>query len=85
MIGSVCISVNVSVETESLPQQTVLPPKPGGFCPRVIRAVDIVLIALEQLGNPVEELELIKENEHFPFPAALHMFERVTSDAYHAS
>jgi len=77
--------VNVSIETESLPQKTVLPPKPGGFCPGVIRAVDIVLIALEQLGNPVEELELIEENAYFPLPMAPDAFERVTSDVYHAS
>jgi len=36
-----------------LPQKTVLLPKPRGFCAGVIRAVDIVLIALEQLGAPV--------------------------------
>src|SRR5262249_61047659 len=33
--------------------RTVLLPKPRGFCAGVIRAVDIVLIALEQLGAPV--------------------------------
>jgi 4-hydroxy-3-methylbut-2-enyl diphosphate reductase len=34
-------------------QKTVLLPKPRGFCAGVIRAIDIVAIALEQLGPPV--------------------------------
>jgi 4-hydroxy-3-methylbut-2-en-1-yl diphosphate reductase len=34
-------------------QKTVLLPKPRGFCAGVIRAVDIVAIALEQLGSPI--------------------------------
>src|SRR5215467_13378212 len=33
--------------------RTVLLPKPRGFCAGVIRAIDIVQIALEQLGAPV--------------------------------
>lgn len=33
--------------------KTVLLPKPRGFCAGVIRAIDIVEIALEQLGAPV--------------------------------
>src|SRR5437867_8397837 len=33
--------------------KTVLLPKPRGFCAGVIRAIDIVKIALEQLGPPV--------------------------------
>lgn len=33
--------------------RTVLLPKPRGFCAGVIRAIDIVEIALEQLGAPV--------------------------------
>ena len=33
--------------------KTVLLPKPRGFCAGVIRAIDIVQIALEQLGPPV--------------------------------
>ena len=33
--------------------KTVLLPKPRGFCAGVIRAIDIVAIALEQLGPPV--------------------------------
>src|SRR5438132_6263691 len=34
-------------------EKMVLLPKPRGFCAGVIRAVDIVSIALEQLGSPV--------------------------------
>src|SRR5499427_5074337 len=33
--------------------KTVYLPKPRGFCAGVIRAIDIVTIALEQLGRPV--------------------------------
>src|SRR5215831_6133807 len=33
--------------------KTVILPKPRGFCAGVIRAIDIVEIALEQLGPPV--------------------------------
>jgi len=33
--------------------KTVLLPKPRGFCAGVIRAIDIVTIALQQLGRPV--------------------------------
>ena len=33
--------------------KTVFLPKPRGFCAGVIRAIDIVTIALEQLGRPV--------------------------------
>lgn len=36
-----------------MPQKTILLPKPRGLCADVIRAVDIVLVALEQLGSPV--------------------------------
>ena len=41
------------MEFESSKQKTVLLPKPRGFCAGVIRAVDIVEIALEQLGRPI--------------------------------
>ena len=34
-------------------QKTVFLPKPRGFCAGVIRAIDIVAIALEKLGRPV--------------------------------
>jgi len=34
-------------------QKTVFLPKPRGFCAGVIRAIDIVTIALEKLGRPV--------------------------------
>src|SRR5215471_2219261 len=33
--------------------KTVLLPRPRGFCAGVIRAIDIVEIALDRLGNPV--------------------------------
>jgi len=33
--------------------RTILLPKPRGFCAGVIRAIDIVTLALEQLGRPV--------------------------------
>src|SRR5213079_2292254 len=33
--------------------KTVFLPKPRGFCAGVIRAIDIVTIALEQFGRPV--------------------------------
>src|SRR5919108_382018 len=33
--------------------KTVFLPKPRGFCAGVIRAIDIVTIALEKLGRPV--------------------------------
>src|SRR5438034_4582324 len=36
-----------------LSQKTVFLPKPRGFCGGVIRAIDIVTIALERLGRPV--------------------------------
>src|SRR5213082_626259 len=36
-----------------LSQKTVYLPKPRGFCAGVIRAIDIVTIALEKLGRPV--------------------------------
>ena len=42
----------ISAETRA-PQKTVLLPKPRGFCAGVIRAIDIVEIALKQLGAPV--------------------------------
>src|SRR3954467_13762105 len=36
-----------------LAHKTVFLPKPRGFCAGVIRAIDIVAIALEKLGRPV--------------------------------
>ena len=33
--------------------KTVFLPKPRGFCAGVIRAIDIVALALEKLGRPV--------------------------------
>ena len=35
------------------PQKTILLPKPRGFCAGVIRAIDIVNLALHELGRPV--------------------------------
>src|SRR5947199_4654459 len=37
----------------SVGSATVFLPRPGGFCAGVIRAIDIVTLALEQLGCPV--------------------------------
>src|SRR5260370_29027417 len=34
-------------------RKTILLPRPRGFCAGVIRAIDIVALALEQLGRPV--------------------------------
>src|SRR5262249_22914615 len=34
-------------------EKTILLPKPRGFCAGVIRAIDIVTLALQQLGRPV--------------------------------
>src|SRR5262245_24382682 len=34
-------------------EKTILLPKPRGFCAGVIRAIDIVELALQQLGRPV--------------------------------
>ncbi len=45
-------------------QKTVLLPKPRGFCAGVIRAVDIVEIALEQLGGPVYVRKEIVHNRY---------------------
>jgi 4-hydroxy-3-methylbut-2-enyl diphosphate reductase len=36
-----------------LQEKQILLPKPRGFCAGVIRAIDIVTLALEQLGRPV--------------------------------
>jgi len=37
----------------SLQEKQILLPKPRGFCAGVIRAIDIVTLALEQLGRPI--------------------------------
>ena len=44
-------------------QKTVLLPKPRGFCAGVIRAIDIVRIALERLGRPVYVRKEIVHNQ----------------------
>ncbi|HEY3129294.1 MAG TPA: 4-hydroxy-3-methylbut-2-enyl diphosphate reductase [Acidobacteriota bacterium] len=43
---------------------TVLLPKPRGFCAGVIRAIDIVQIALEKLGPPIYVRKEIVHNRH---------------------
>jgi 4-hydroxy-3-methylbut-2-en-1-yl diphosphate reductase len=43
--------------------KTVLLPKPRGFCAGVIRAIDIVTIALEQLGSPIYVRKEIVHNQ----------------------
>src|SRR5437773_10767820 len=42
-----------SLDNSSAGRKTVFLPKPRGFCAGVIRAIDIVEIALERLGAPV--------------------------------
>ena len=44
--------------------KTVLLPKPRGFCAGVIRAIDIVTVALEQLGRPVYVRKEIVHNRY---------------------
>jgi 4-hydroxy-3-methylbut-2-enyl diphosphate reductase len=46
-----------------LSQKTVYLPKPRGFCAGVIRAIDIVTIALEKLGRPVYVRKEIVHNK----------------------
>ena len=46
-----------------LSQKTVFLPKPRGFCAGVIRAIDIVTIALEKLGRPVYVRKEIVHNK----------------------
>src|SRR3989475_12314872 len=41
------------LENSTIGRKTVFLPKPRGFCAGVIRAIDIVTIALEKLGRPV--------------------------------
>src|SRR5438128_11644540 len=43
----------VNPTRDSSRTKKVLLPKPRGFCAGVIRAIDIVAIALQQLGRPV--------------------------------
>jgi 4-hydroxy-3-methylbut-2-en-1-yl diphosphate reductase len=44
--------------------RTILLPKPRGFCAGVIRAIDIVRIALERLGRPVYVRKEIVHNQY---------------------
>lgn len=43
----------INLSDDGTKQKTVLLPKPRGFCAGVIRAIDIVDIALERLGRPI--------------------------------
>jgi 4-hydroxy-3-methylbut-2-enyl diphosphate reductase len=44
-------------------QKTILLPKPRGFCAGVIRAIDIVTLALSELGSPVYVRKEIVHNK----------------------
>src|SRR5947199_9909737 len=46
----------------SVGSATVFLPRPGGFCAGVIRAIDIVTLALEKLGRPVSGRKEIVHN-----------------------
>src|SRR4051812_16687437 len=43
---------------------TLLVPQPRGFCAGVVRAIDVVRIALEQLGPPIYVRREIVHNRH---------------------
>jgi 4-hydroxy-3-methylbut-2-enyl diphosphate reductase len=45
-------------------EKTILLPKPRGFCAGVIRAIDIVSLALQQLGKPVYVRKEIVHNRY---------------------
>jgi len=45
-------------------EKTILLPKPRGFCAGVIRAIDIVTMALQQLGRPVYVRKEIVHNRY---------------------
>src|SRR4249920_1507273 len=47
-----------------LQEKQILLPKPRGFCAGVIRAIDIVTLALEQLGRPVYVRKEIVHNRY---------------------
>src|SRR5262245_27014063 len=49
---------------ESPQQKSILLPKPRGFCAGVIRAIDIVTLALQQLGGPVYVRKEIVHNRY---------------------
>lgn len=51
-------------EVSSPVPRTLLLPRPRGFCAGVVRAIDIVQIALEKLGSPVYVRKEIVHNTH---------------------
>src|SRR2546428_12803479 len=53
-----------SVEALASDAGPVLLPRPRGFCAGVIRAIDIVQIALEKLGPPIYVRKEIVHNRH---------------------
>jgi 4-hydroxy-3-methylbut-2-enyl diphosphate reductase len=56
-------SFNVFAEDGASPK-TIFLPRPRGFCAGVIRAVDIVTLALQRLGRPVFVRKEIVHNRH---------------------
>jgi 4-hydroxy-3-methylbut-2-enyl diphosphate reductase len=59
--------VNVTTEGENLPatdQATLLLLQPRGFCAGVIRAIEVVELALQRLGQPVYVRKEIVHNRH---------------------
>ena len=57
--------------------KTVLLPRPRGFCAGVIRAIDIVEIALERLGAPVVSVAGADENIKLTTPDDLARAESI--------
>jgi 4-hydroxy-3-methylbut-2-enyl diphosphate reductase len=49
---------------ESAPLATLLMPRPRGFCAGVVRAIDIVRLALQRFGAPVYVRKEIVHNRH---------------------
>jgi len=59
--------MNVPAEGKNLPatdQATLLPLQPRGFCAGVIRAIEVVELALQKLGRPVYVRKEIVHNRH---------------------
>lgn len=52
------------VDSRSLRSSMLLLPQPRGFCAGVIRAIDIVKLALQRVGAPVYVLKEIVHNPH---------------------
>ncbi|HEY1767250.1 MAG TPA: 4-hydroxy-3-methylbut-2-enyl diphosphate reductase [Terracidiphilus sp.] len=57
-------TANASAAKTSLPQKRVLLLKPRGFCAGVVRAIDIVKIALETFGAPIYVRREIVHNRY---------------------